>query len=161
MYECRSKLSIRITHLNDGNREIHIQLTHHATHRSYYDIELPEEAVEIIWKNLWSKPPYIAQNLRDMKDEWQRIQTYQVCHIWKKLLEANWRMAKDELESSKLLLEKHAEKVDLLPIEEVEGVVALGFGLKSVGERLKNTVEVGLDATGGFVQYYLHGSELI
>jgi len=137
MFECQSKLSIRIAHLNNGSREIHIRLVHQATHPAYYDIDLPEEAIEIIRKNLWSTPAHIAQNIKSTKEEWARIKTYQVRHFWKKLCQGLWRMAEDQLDSSRLLLEKHVDKVDTLPIVEVEGVVALGFGLKCVGERLR------------------------
>lgn len=144
LFDCQSVMRIRVKHLSGNERKIHVHLIHCATHPAYYDIDIPLDALEVIKNSLWSKPGDIAQNIRTTKPDWARIKTYQVRHTWKKLCQDKWRICDDQLESAKKLLERHESTVEMLCLDEIEGVVALGFGLRCVGERLEDVVEVGV-----------------
>jgi hypothetical protein len=123
---------------------------HCLEHDPYYDIRIPPEALEIIKQKLDSTPPVIAQYLRLQQKEWQNIKTYQVRHVWKGHNRGQWWRNGDQLESANILLSEYAESIDKFELEAIEGVIALGFGLKQVAGRLTGIVEVGLDATCKF-----------
>jgi hypothetical protein len=145
-FDCRSNLRLRVIHQDNNMCRIHVQLTHHATHRGYYDITLPSEARNFIAQNKWSTPADIARRIRANKD-WDHIKTYQVKHVWKQLCQDCWRLCEDQVESAKQLLEKHGDRVELFDMESVPDVTALAFGVTGVGSKLKSVVEVAMDAT--------------
>jgi hypothetical protein len=145
-FECKSSLIVRVAHHDDDTRRVHIHFVHQITHRAYYDIALPSEAQDIIAESLWSTPADIAKRIRQNK-QWDYIKTYQVRHVWKQLCQDRWRLCDDQVESAKRLVEKHAEKVELFEMEAIPGVTALAFGVVDVAARLRDVVEVAMDAT--------------
>jgi hypothetical protein len=145
-FECKSRLTIRVILSDDATQRVSIQLVHRIGHRAYYDIALPPEAQNIIAESLWSTPSDIAKRIRK-NNEWGHIKTYQVRHVWKQLCQDCWWLCDDQVESAKRLLEKHGETVELFEMESIPDVTALAFGVIDVAARLRDVVEVAMDAT--------------
>lgn len=145
-FECKSRLTIRVTLSDDATQCVSVQLVHQIRHRAYYNIALPPEAQNIIAESLWSTPSDIAKRIKK-NDEWGHIKTYQVRHVWKQLCQDCWRLCDDQVESAKRLLEMHGEKVELFEMETIPDVTALAFGVVDVAARLCDVVEVAMDAT--------------
>ena len=57
-YGCCSRLVVTSRAVNiTGRQVVSIQIQHYEKHPPYYDVEMPVEALEIIWTNLeWSTP---------------------------------------------------------------------------------------------------------
>jgi hypothetical protein len=143
--------------IHEGDTQmVHVHLIHNATHPPYTDISLPPEARQLIVEGLWTNPAHIAAHIRSHK-QWAYVKTYQVQHVWKQLCEERWRLCDDQLLSARRLVSRYEGVVELFELEEIAGVTALAFGLISIGSKLKEVVEVGMDAT---CKWYIKKSEI-
>ena len=145
-FSCDSRLRISVTHSEDQKRQkIVVSLQHCHAHVAYYNTSLPKVAEEFIKENLWASPSAIASKIRD---QFPHLSAAQVYTAWSKFSEVLWNRAANQLDSAKILLSEMTEEADLLDIEAPDGVVALGWGLPRVANRLKGKImEVVMDAT--------------
>lgn len=105
---------------------------------------MPPEVTRMICENIWATPSVIATHVHQ---KFPDIKTGQIYYVWKRMSEALWKRDPDQLTSARKLIQEEAEDVDLFEMESIEGVAALGWGLKCVATQMKDVIEVALDAT--------------
>lgn len=145
-FPCQSSLSISCRSETTETKVIRVLLRHEATHKPYYDVSMPTEAMAIIKENLEHSTP--GTLLARIQTLYPSVTATQVHSTWTSMSEMYWKKAKDPLESARLLLEEYGDEVDVFEIQPAEGVKMLSFGLKKILAALKDkTYEIGMDAT--------------
>jgi hypothetical protein len=107
---------------------------------------VPLDIQDFIKKSLWSSPSDIAKHVKSMNGG-KEIKTYQIRYLWQQLCQSEWRLCDDQVESARRLLDQHKDKVKMFDMQEIPGVTALAFGILGVGTKLRDVVEVAMDAT--------------
>ena len=129
-FPCDSHLCINTQHTEDQKwQRITVCLEHSHNHVPYYDTALPEKAEEFIKENTWSAPSVIASKVRE---DFLHVTPQQVYATWSKFSEVLWKHEDDQLKSAQKLLSEMPEEADILPVDTLDGVVALGWGLPMV-----------------------------
>ncbi|KAF7966149.1 hypothetical protein HWV62_39928 [Athelia sp. TMB] len=149
-FPCRSQLIVTCARADGGNR-VTIRLRHHENHVTYYDVELPDGAAQIIRENIeWSTPNGITPKVQAA---YPQVTGKQVHYAWTEMSETLWRRGDMQLPSAKILLGEYPEDVDVFNIPVAEGVEQLCWGMKKISERLRGkVVEIGIDATCELLQ---------
>ena len=146
-FDCKSRLIVSCKKgSSTDERIIIIRLQHHAKHKPYYDVAIPQEALEIIQENLeWCTPNSLATKIQAL---YPSVTTNQVHAAWTTMSETLWKRDPDPMTSAKMLLEEYPDDMDMFKVTAEEGVKQLCWGQKRILLSLKGKiVEVGLDAT--------------
>lgn len=149
-FNCNGQLNIRvIPHIRDERWFItDISITHEIGHVPYIDVSIPTNALEYIKKQAHSNPALIAA---DLVKEYPQITRPQVYTAWSRHSEQYWKKSDDPILSVTEFLKGLPKKVDFWDLEVPEGVVAVAWGCRKVGEAIgSRLVEVALDATCEF-----------
>jgi hypothetical protein len=152
-FPCDSKLNVRVVH-TPGYIAIEVHIEHHHRHETYFDIQMPAEAIVTIRENVWTTPAIIATHVRA---KFPNVTTSQIRNVWKKFNENLWHRDIDQAKSARILLGEFPDDVDMFEFEAIEGVEAIGWGLKSVASQLRDVIEVAMDVT---CKWFIDGSRL-
>jgi hypothetical protein len=94
-FECHSKLSIAVEHLEDGLQTITVRLSHHHNHQMYFDVRLPKVAEEVIAASMgMSKPAELVHSIQRL-DGCSHVTASQVHRVWRDMTKGLWYRAKD------------------------------------------------------------------
>ena len=148
-YPCDGHLNIIVTPLPNKQQSprhtVLITLQHAIQHKTYEDVGMPTAALDFIHDHVFSPPLLITAEVRRL---WPSVSSKQVYDTWSCLTEDLWKSDKDQLVSAKDLLRRLGDQVDTWDLDVPEGVVAIGWGMKVIAEKLRDQiVEVALDAT--------------
>lgn len=169
-WECGSKLTVRSKSIAYNRIQVTIRITHKHPHLDdngawvpYYDVELPEAAIEIIRQNAECLTP--SEIMKKIKPIYPAISTNQVNRAWRKVSKDLWCRDSDQLESAKKLLEEFSgsgtKDAELLEVGQTEGVQFLAFAMPSMISQLQKVeavAEIVIDATCKFSVSLLYRS---
>ncbi|KAF7358846.1 SWIM-type domain-containing protein [Mycena sanguinolenta] len=148
-FPCHSKLSIscRVQKDNKDILDITVRVKHAAKHVHYEDVALPAAALALIRDNVeWLTPVAMVTKIQAA---FPKATAAQIHRAWTQMSEPFWRFDRDQLVSTKMLLQEHPDDVDIFVLRDIPGGVdALCWGMKKIATPLKGQiVEVGVDAT--------------
>ncbi|KIJ40720.1 hypothetical protein M422DRAFT_256416 [Sphaerobolus stellatus SS14] len=146
-FPCQSKLTVTVTCRGQpaGRQSISLRIEHHKPHVKYFRVDLPYEAKEKNCQNIWGVPSALSTMIQE---DFPHVSSQQVYHAWVSFSEGLWKCAEDQIDSATALLKEMYDEADILKVETVEGVTALGWGLKRVSQCLQGKiVEIAIDAT--------------
>ncbi|KIJ28041.1 hypothetical protein M422DRAFT_83734, partial [Sphaerobolus stellatus SS14] len=121
----------------DRFRSIFVLVEHHHPRVKYFQVDLLREALEKIHNNIWAVPCALAAKIRK---DFTYVTSQQVYLTWVTLSETLWKRVEDQLESATTLLREMYEDADILQVETVAGVTALGWGLKQISKSLEGKI---------------------
>jgi hypothetical protein len=134
---------------------VRVYFKHDCQHARYVDVSTPLEAVEFMKSMLFCPPTSVVAKVQE---QWPLLRPKQIYRIWTQQSVDLWRRDPNPMESAKKFIEEWPE-ADLWEFEMPEGVVALAWGMKGIGERIgKAIVETGIDATCTCTSYSLTSS---
>lgn len=149
-FNCESSLTISVTMqgCNEGRQNVIVRMIHTLQHIPYFDVQLPQEAQDIVRENLWIIPNTLAIKIQGM---FPHVTSQQVYRAWATYSESLWKRAENQLDSARKLLVELENDVDILDVMTVDGVVALAWGLRTILNRIsEHIVEIAIDATCEF-----------
>jgi hypothetical protein len=145
-FPCHGRLSL-VVNISEGL--IHLKMSHDYNHPKYVDVETPPEARELIDELSTVMP--LSLIARQVQQRWPHVTSSQVHFLWRAATAGQWKRYDDQMKSAQTLLAEHADDFDTLNLEPIEGVTALGWGLKQVHGLLCRSghliEEVSIDAT--------------
>jgi hypothetical protein len=153
-FKCNGQVSITVkTDRYDARQSIlDITMDHQCQHIKYYDVSMPEDAVKYIIDHIQLPPGLLAT---EVTKRWKHITRAQVYSAWTRNVQHLWKIEEDPLHSGRKLLGQWSNEVDLFDLQLPDGVIALGWGIRSIANRIKHLViEVALDATCACVPIY-------
>jgi hypothetical protein len=130
-----------------GNAYIIISLHHHFKHVHYVDVTMPLEAMQMVNKQAeWVMPSDLTTKVQLA---YPQVLIAQVYNTWKAVSETHWRRDNLQIPSTRKLLVKFSDDVDIFKPENVpDGAEMLTWGMKKITRPLKGkVVEIGMDAT--------------
>ncbi|KAG6808211.1 hypothetical protein H0H92_005025 [Tricholoma furcatifolium] len=145
-FTCHSRLVITCQEINDLVR-ITTRLEHSTKHVIYTDVSMPEGALTIVRENVeWLTPVAMVSKVQAAFPE---VTAAQIHMAWTQMSQLYWQRDESQLTSASKLLTEYPDEVDVFsPIEVLEGVEMLCWGMKKIAQPLDGRVfEVGLDAT--------------
>ncbi|KIJ23157.1 hypothetical protein M422DRAFT_276328 [Sphaerobolus stellatus SS14] len=128
-FPCQSKLTVTVTCRGQpaGHQSISLRIEHHKPH------------------NIWAVPSALATMVREDFSHVSSQQVYRACVSFS---EGLWKCAEDQIDSATALLKEMHDEADILKVETVEGVTALGWDLERISQHLQGKiVEIAIDAT--------------
>ncbi|KAF8886850.1 hypothetical protein CPB85DRAFT_1232284 [Mucidula mucida] len=146
-FPCHSRLNITCRLNGDGSMLISLRLVHEVHHVPYWDVSMPEGALDMIRTHMdFSTPSVLAAGIRE---KFSHVSAAQVHRAWSAMSETMWKRAGDQMESGRILLQELGDDVDYFhEIQPSEGVKQLCFGMKRILHALRGkVVEIGMDAT--------------
>ncbi|KAJ3745580.1 hypothetical protein DFH05DRAFT_1396638, partial [Lentinula detonsa] len=128
-----------IVHLSDTDtKHISVRVKHYKKHIPYYDVSMPEEATEIIRDNLLtSTPNSLVHQIQSLHPQ---VSAQQIHSAWSVMSQQLWKRDKDQLTSAKLLMEEHAEIIDVFTAVTEHGVTQVSWGVKPIAETINHGV---------------------
>ncbi|KAJ7500342.1 hypothetical protein B0H11DRAFT_1714850 [Mycena galericulata] len=144
-FPCQGYLYITVA---DGDETVGIRMTHFLTHCEYVDISMDEEIKNIVDEMKNSTPSAIWDRIL-RENPSTEITQKQVYTRWAHLNESRWKLDPDQIKSATMLLERYdGEKIEIIPIEKENGIVAIAFSfitiLRDFGEEI---AELAMDST--------------
>jgi hypothetical protein len=110
----------------------------------------PPDAIEYMKTILFCPPTAVVSKIQE---HWPHLKAKQIYRVWSQLSVDLWRCDSNPMESAKKFIQAWPV-ADLWEFELPEGVIALAWGMKGIGERIgKYIVETGLDATCEFIHH--------
>ncbi|EEB88766.1 hypothetical protein MPER_13221 [Moniliophthora perniciosa FA553] len=145
----KPKQGVNVKHRDHPEtRRISIYLEHHLHHTPYYDVSMPDGAVQIIRDNIETSTP--SSLVPQIQRLFRSVSAAQVHKSWTTLSEELWKRAKEQLPSVLKLLAEYKDDVDVFEVATEEGVQQVCWGLKKIARPLlakKFLIEIALDAT--------------
>jgi len=157
--------ALRLTIHSDQSKTARVVLIHMCSHQEYCDISLPAEAKLIIHtlKDLTVAEVSVcifcihAKYSQRHCQIWSRLlgrfpkaafSRQQVYAEWSKINEGTWKLNDDQYISSRRILERHADVVEVIPVRAQTGISVVAFALKKPVQYWgKHTIEVAIDGT--------------
>ncbi|KAJ7246826.1 hypothetical protein B0H12DRAFT_1220454 [Mycena haematopus] len=148
-FPCQSKLSIscRAQKDNEDLLDVTVRVKHADKHVSYEDVALPPAALAMIRDNVeWLTPVAMVTKVQAA---FPQVTAAQIHRAWTEMSEPFWRFDRDQLSSTKILLQEHTSDIDIFEPQDIpEGVDMICWGMKKIATPLKGKiVEIGVDAT--------------
>ncbi|KAF9021704.1 hypothetical protein BDZ89DRAFT_1163620 [Hymenopellis radicata] len=146
-FPCNSRLNITCRSDGAGDMTISLRLVHEVQHIAYYDVSMPEGALDMIRTHMdFSTPSVLAAGIRE---KYPHVSAAQVHRAWSTMSETLWKRAGDQMESGRILLQELGDDVDYFSeIRPPDGVEQICFGMKRILHSLRGkVVEIGMDAT--------------
>ena len=157
-YDCDSSLTVLCQKANGDSMDwvIRVKLQHSDDHVLYYNVDIPPGAAGIIHKNLeWSTPVSLVPKIQVA---YPNVTSKQSHTAWTHMSETLWTQDQYQLPSVETLLKEYSEDVDVFDILVVDGVDQLCWGMKKIVGPLKGkVVEIGIDATCGYIIQHIKG----
>lgn len=144
---CKSAMSVACKQNKYSGHDIFIKLQHHVNHIHYSDVGMPAEALQIIQDKVeWATPFTMVTKIQLIHPH---ITTNQIHVTWKEQSKIHWLHDEEQLPSAQKLLAEYGDDVDIFePVNILEGVEMLAWGMKQIAKPLKGkVVEIGMDAT--------------
>jgi hypothetical protein len=145
-YPCRSRLNVTSRTIGT-EQSIKIHLVHRTKHPRYVSNECPEEVLDFIDEHRYLTPSDITKAVREKYPK-LAFTNKQVITAWNTANSALWKREGGQIESSRTLIGEFSVADHLELADVPEGVQALAFGIRPIGEMLKDkVVEIAMDAT--------------
>ncbi|KAJ7220474.1 hypothetical protein GGX14DRAFT_674827 [Mycena pura] len=111
-FSCGSKLSVscRARRNDERTYDVIVQLKHAGKHISYEDVSMPPEALDMVRDNVqWLTPVAMVTKVQAT---FPSVTSAQIHRAWMEMSQPFWCFDKDQLLSTKKLLEEHTDDSD-------------------------------------------------
>jgi len=89
-HDCKSRLSISISQDEEkkDRQVVTVWLEHAMHHVSYYDVQMPKAAHNLVRENLWAVPSALSAKIQE---DFPQVSVAQFYHTWVTFSEKMWK----------------------------------------------------------------------